>query len=156
MCEKLTRVELFYLEDRVNYWLQFGDFSFDKNIDRIRAFAWFKPDQLCCYIRWWANDYGTQDWTLAILRSSVGYGDNMQSYPGVHPGAEILLQVRGKTYVKRILIILDEIESQGVNLSEVSPDYYRYLGQSILARRVPHSYSIEQHLAFLKRSDVGL
>lgn len=149
------RVELFFLEGRVNYWLRFGDFSFDKNIDRRRAFAWFKPGQICCYIRWWANDYGTQGWTLAILRSSVGYGDNMQSYPGVHPGAEILLQVRGKAYVKRVLSILDEIESLKVNLSEVSPDYYRYLGQCIIARSLPHSYKIEQHLAFQKRGKAG-
>ena len=156
MSEVLTRVDLFFLEDRVNYWLRFGDFSVDKNIDRRRAFAWFKPDQLCCYTRWWANDYGTQGWSLAILRSCVEYDDNMQSYPGVHPGAEMLLQVRGKTYVKRILSILDEIESLNVNLPEVSPDYYRYLGQSILARSVPHSYSIEQHLAFLKRSEWDL
>ena len=155
MSEYLTRVELFYLKNHVNYWLRFGDFSFEKNIDRRRAYVWFMPDHLFCYIRWWANDYGTKEWTLAILRSCTGHKDGQQGYHGINPGAEILLYVKGSTYVKRVLIIFDEIDGQNINLGGVSPDYYRYLGQCIPARGSPHPYGIDQHRAFLKSRKMG-
>ncbi|MBL4800369.1 MAG: DUF2840 domain-containing protein [Emcibacter sp.] len=153
MREKLTRVELFYLEDHVNYWLRFGHYSYEKNIDRRRAFVWFKPYQVFCYIRWWANDYGTQSWTLAILRSSPEHMnriDSLQKYPGIHLDAELLLKVKGKTYVKRLFVILDQIEDRGIDLEDVSPHYYRYLGQCLMIGKVPHIYSFEQHRAIQK------
>ena len=148
MCEKFTRIELFFLKDQVNHWLRFGNFNSEKYIDRRRAFAWFKPKETFCYIRWWANDYGTQEWTLGILRSCLPNERNIQSYPGLSPGAEVLLHVKGPTYVKRILCVFDEIEECGINLCEVSPSYYRYLGQCITNRKSPHSYKMEQHIAF--------
>lgn len=152
----MTRVELFYLEDHVNYWLRFGDFNFEKNIDRRRAFVWFRPNHLICYIRWWANAHGTQSWTLAILRSCPRYETVMQTYPGISPGIVVLLRVRGKKFVKNVLETFDQIEGQGIGLCDVSPDYYRYLGQSISARSEPHPYGIEQHRAFQKLQDIAL
>lgn len=150
MSEDLTQVELFYIKNHVNYWLRFGNFSFEKNIDRRRAFTWFRPGQTFCYIRWWASEYGTQSWKLAILRTSVRRGNSRQFYPGITPGAEILLWVKGVTYVKRALKILDRIEQQDIDLCDVSPDYYRYLGQCITTRNIPHPYGIAQHRAYQK------
>lgn len=150
MSETLTRVELFYLEAQVNYWLRFGNFSADKNIDRRRAFVWFKPQQTFCYIRWWANEYGTQGWTMGILRSCLPSAINLQTYPGISPGAKILLDIKGSTYVKRTLSIFDDIEEYGINLCEVSPNYYRYLGLCINNRKSPHPYTTAQHKAWQK------
>ena len=153
MREKLIRVELFYLEDHVNYWLRFGQCSYEKNIDRRRAFVWFKPHQTFCYIRWWANEYGTQSWALAILRSSPEHKNraiSLQNCPGIYPGAELLLKVKGKTYVKIISVIFDQIEERGIALEDVSRYYYRYLGQCLITGKVPHIYSLEQHRAFQK------
>jgi len=150
MSKGLTRVELFYLEGHINYWLRFGDYSFEKNIDRRRAFVWFKPGQTFCYIKWWSNDYGTQGWTLAILKTPEQRTYSIQNHPGISPGAEILLRVKSITYVKRILAIFDRIERRGLNLSEVSPNYWRYLGPCIRARQTPHFYDKVQHKAWQK------
>lgn len=148
MSNNLTRVELFYLEDHINYWLRFGDYRFEKNLDRRRAFVWFKPGQMFCYIRWWSNDYGTQGWTLAILQAQEQRENCMEYYPGISPGAEILLRVKGGTYVKRVLEILDKIEGEDINLSEVSQNYYRYLGPCITTGNIPHFYDRTQHKAW--------
>ena len=150
MSEKLTRVELFFLDNQTNYWLRFGKFIHEKNIDRRRAFVWFKPGQIFCYIRWWANDYGTQSWAMAILQS-YHLGNNVQNYPGIEPGVDILLRVKGKTYVQRVLNILDDIENLNISLSEVSPNYYRYLGHYIMTSNLPHPYTVEQHHAFQEK-----
>lgn len=156
MCDELTRVELLFLKNQVNYWLRFGKFSTDKNIDRRRAFVWFKPKQTFCYIRWWANDYGTQDWTIGIFRSCLRSDISIQTYAGISPGAEILLHIKGSTYVKRTLKLFDEIEEYGINLCEVSPSYYRYLGLCYNVRKSPHSYTMEQHMAFQKSLETRL
>lgn len=150
MREILTRVELFYLEDHVNYWLRFGDYCYEKSIDRRRTFVWFKQDQIFCYLRWWANDHGTQGWTLVVMRSGSPTEDNIQIYPGISPGAEILLRVRGVKNVKRVLEILENIERQGINLCDVSPNYYRHLGLCILMGKAPHLYGMTQHKAWQK------
>jgi len=150
MSKDLTRVELFYLEGHINYWLRFGDYSFEKNIDRRRAFVWFKPGQTFCYIRWWSNDYGTQGWTLAIFQAPKQGENCMQYYPGISLGVEILLWVKGGTYVKRVLEILDKIEGEDINLSEASPNYWRYLGQCILMGKTPHLYEKAHHQAWQK------
>ena len=150
MSNNLTRVELFYLEGHINYWLRFGDYSFEKNIDRRRAFVWFKPGQTFCYIRWWSNDYGTQGWTLAILQAPKQGENCMQYYPGISLGVEILLWVKGGTFVKRVLEMIDGIERQSFDLSGVLPDYYRYLGQCILMGKTPHLYNLAQYNASQK------
>ncbi len=76
--------------------------------------------------------------------------NSRQNYPGIMPGAEILLWVKGATYVKRALKILDSIEQQDIDLCDVSPDYYRYLGQCIMTRNIPHLYGMAQHRAYQK------
>lgn len=76
--------------------------------------------------------------------------NNIQYYPGIDPGADILLCVKGKTYVQRVLNILDDIENLNISLSEVSLNYYRYLGHCIMTRNLPHPYTVEQHQAFRK------
>ena len=97
----LTAVIIAYRKNRINHRLIFGAPSFEVRRGWRRKLACFEPGQTFAYERWSANQYGTQRWQLVICRA-VNSG-SISPVPGVIPGADVLLNVRGKARVKRAL-----------------------------------------------------
>lgn len=148
MAEPLTRVEIVFYPEFVNHWLRFGEADEWRDLDRRRALAFFKPGRVFGYVRWQANEFGTQDWRFTVVQTREP-STLLSRVPGVTPGGEVLLLLTGKTKVKQTLLQIDAIEAMGLDPADVSSAYYRHLHNRILAGKPIRPYSPEQHLAHL-------
>ena len=147
MTDDLTRVEIAFYPEHLNFWLRFGapDEQFD--LDRRRSLALFKPGRVFSYVRWRANEYGTQEWRFTIVQSAAP-SLMLSRISGVQPGGDILLLATGTTKVKRALLQIDVLEASGFDAADVSPAYYRHVHNRIAASREVMPYSQDQHAAF--------
>lgn len=129
----LTRVALAYIEPRFKLYLRFGEPARTLRLDRWRRSAVFLPGAMFCRIRWQANDYGTIRWQLMVMQAGTSL-DAVQRIPGVQPGARLLLHAEGENAVRSVLERIDGIDAQGIAAIDVSPAYWRTLGNRLAAR----------------------
>jgi hypothetical protein len=148
--DRLTHVNLIWIEQRIEHWIRFGDEAEERIIDRRRRVLSFSPDSVFAFVRWVANEHGTVLSRVTILRA-VTPGQLYQTVPSVRPGGEILLAIGGWPKVERVLQAIDAIEAIGINPTEVSPDHWRHLHNRLTAGQKPRPYSRLQHRAFLLR-----
>ncbi|MGU1723787.1 DUF2840 domain-containing protein [Pseudomonas aeruginosa] len=144
----LTRVSLAYIEPRFKLYLRFGEPARTLQLDRWRRCAMFMPGAMFCRVRWQANDYGTIRWQLMVMQAATPL-DDMQRIPGVRPGARLLLHAEGENAVRAVLERIDGIEGQGIAAIDVSPAYWRTLGNRLAARLALPEYIAERHAAWL-------
>ena len=144
----LTRVALAYVDKRINLYLRFGNPARTIQLDRWRRSAVFLPTSIFCRIRWESNDYGTTRWQLMVMQACTPL-DAVQRIPGVHPGARILLHAEGERQMQAVLSLIDAIEALGIDLIDVSPAYWRTLGNRLSAHLVLPQYTAERHVAWL-------
>lgn len=144
----LTRVSLVYVEQRIDLYLRFGEPTRTIRLDRWRRVAVFPPGASFCRIRWHANDYGTTRWQLMVMQACTPL-DAAQRIPGVLPGARLLLHAEGELIVRAVLAQIDAIEALGIAATDVSPAYWRTLGNRLTARLPIPEYSAERHAAWL-------
>ncbi|HHK5151782.1 TPA: DUF2840 domain-containing protein [Pseudomonas aeruginosa] len=144
----LTRVSLAYIEPQFKLYLRFGEPARTLRLDRWRRCAVFLPGAMFCRIRWQANDYGTVHWQLMVMQAATPL-DDMQRIPGVRPGARLLLHAEGENAVRAVLERIDGIEGQGIAAIDVSPAYWRTLGNRLAARLALPEYTAERHAAWL-------
>ncbi|AQT08246.1 DUF2840 domain-containing protein [Pseudomonas protegens] len=144
----LTRVSLAYIEPRFKLYLRFGEPARTLRLDRWRRCAVFLPGAMFCRIRWQANDYGTVRWQLMVMQAGTPL-DAVQRIPGVRPGARLLLHAEGENAVRAVLERIDGIEAQGIAAIDVSPAYWRTLGNRLAARQALPEYTAERHAAWL-------
>ena len=144
----LTRVALAYIEARFKLYLRFGEPARTHQLDRWRRSAVFLPGAVFCRIRWQANDYGTVRWQLMVMQACTPLAD-VQRIPGVRPGARLLLHAEGENAVRHVLERIDGIEAQDIAAIDVSPAYWRTLGNRLAARLALPEYTTERHTAWL-------
>ncbi|EIU3230332.1 DUF2840 domain-containing protein [Pseudomonas aeruginosa] len=144
----LTRVSLAYIEARFKLYLRFGEPARTLQLDRWRRCAVFLPGTILCRIRWEANDYGTIRWQLMMMQAATPL-DAVQRIPGVQPGARLLLHAEGDANVRAVLERIDAIEALGIAAIDVSPAYWRTLGNRLAARLALPEYTAERHAAWL-------
>ena len=144
----LTRVSLAYIEPRFKLYLRFGEPARTLQLDRWRRCAVFLPRAMFCRVRWEANDYGTIRWQLMVMQAATPL-DDMQRIPGVRPGARLLLHAEGENAVRAVLERIDDIDAQGIAAIDVSPAYWRTLGNRLAARLALPEYTAERHAAWL-------
>jgi hypothetical protein len=144
----LTRVALAFVEQRINLYLRFGDAARTLQLDRWRRSAMFLPASIFCRIRWESNDYGTTRWQLMVMQACTPL-DAVQRIPGVQPGAGLLLHAEGEQKVRAVLVKIDAIEAMGIAAIEVSPAYWRTLGNRLAARLSLPDYTADRHAAWL-------
>ena len=144
----LTRVSLAYIEQRIDLYLRFGEPARIVRLDRWRRVAVFLPNAMFCRIRWQANDYGTIRWQLMVMQAGTPL-DDVQRIPGVRPGARLLLHAEGENAVRAVLERIDGIGAQGIAAIDVSPAYWRTLGNRLAARLPLPEYTAERHAAWL-------
>ncbi|WP_322996255.1 DUF2840 domain-containing protein [Castellaniella sp.] len=144
----LTRVSLAYIEPRFKLYLRFGEPARTLRLDHWRRCAVFLPGAMFCRVRWEANDYGTIRWQLMVMQATTPL-DDMQRIPGVRPGARLLLHAEGENAVRAVLERIDGIDAQGIAAIDVSPAYWRTLGNRLAARLALPEYTAERHAAWL-------
>ncbi|MGY6268662.1 DUF2840 domain-containing protein [Achromobacter denitrificans] len=144
----LTRVSLAYIEPRFKLYLRFGEPARTLRLDRWRRCAVFLPRAMFCRVRWEANDYGTIRWQLMVMQAGTPL-DALQRIPGVRPGARLLLHAEGDASVRAVLERIDAIEALGIAAIDVSPAYWRTLGNRLAARVPLPEYTAERHAAWL-------
>jgi hypothetical protein len=144
----LTRVSLAYVEQRIDLYLRFGEPARTIRLDRWRRVAMFPPGAVFCRIRWHANDYGTIRWQLMVMQACTPL-DAAQRIPGVLPGARLLLHAEGELAVRAVLAQIDAIEALGIAAVDISPAYWRTLGNRLVARLPLPEYTAERHAAWL-------
>jgi hypothetical protein len=144
----LTRVSLAYVEQRINLYLRLGHPARTVQLDRWRRCAVFLPAAIFCRIRWESNDYGTTRWQIMVMQACTPL-DVTQRIPGIHPGARILLCAESEQRTRAVLAQIDAIEALGIDPADVSPAYWRTLGNRLAARLPLPEYSAERHAAWL-------
>lgn len=149
----LTRVELTWVEKRIEHWIRFGRKTSEQILDRQRRVVWFVPDTVFAFVRWAANDFGTIISRIDIVRA-VGEDESFQTLPFVQPGGDLLLKIDGWPKVERVLQAIDAVEAIGIDPGEVSPDHWRHVHNRLTAGHEPRSYTIEQHRAFQLRRKI--
>ncbi|WP_374443439.1 DUF2840 domain-containing protein [Pseudomonas panipatensis] len=144
----LTRVSLAYVEQRFKLYLRFGEPARTLQLDRWRRCAVFLPGAMFCRIRWQASDYGTVRWQLMVMQACTPL-DAAQRIPGVRPGAYLLLRAESEPAVRVVLERIDAIEALGIATIDVSPAYWRTLGNRLAVRLPLPEYTVERHAAWL-------
>lgn len=147
MSEHFTRVEIVFYPEYLNHWLRFGIPESQLDLDSRRSLALFRSGQVFGYVRWWANEYGTQGWRFTVVRTAEP-SLLLSRIPGVDPGGEVLLLAAGNSKVRRALSQIDMLEADGFDPADVSPTYYRHVHNRITAGQPVRAYSREQHAAY--------
>lgn len=144
----LTRVELAYIDQRIDLYLRFGEPARILRLDQWRRCALFLPGAMLCRIRWQANAYGTIRWQLMVMQTCTPL-DGAQRIPGVQPGARLLLHAEGENSVRAVLARIHAIEALGIAPADASPAYWRTLGNRLAARLPLPEYTVERHADWL-------
>ena len=148
--DRMTRVELTWIEKKIEYWIRFGQAANEQIVDRRQRILSFRPNTIFAFVRWAANDFGTIISRIDIVRA-VEPGEAYQTLPFVRPGGEILLRIDGWPKVEDVLRHVDAIEAIGIEADAVSPEHWRHVHNRMAAGHQPRSYTLDQHRAFLLR-----
>jgi len=132
----MVQVQCHFVRDRINHRLRFGTpFEFIK-LDAQRKIALFKPGSIFGYIRWKANQYGTVDWRLYVLK--VARQGQLSCVPGVTPAVNVLVSVSGKEAMNRALPVIDHLENTAISgLENVPESYWLTVSNALLLRQSP-------------------
>jgi hypothetical protein len=149
----MTRVELTWIEKKIEYWIRFGQPTHEQIVDRRQRILSFRPNTVFAFVRWASNDFGTIISRIDIVRA-VEPGEAYQTLPFVRPGGEILLKIEGWPKVEDVLRHVDAIEAIGIEADAVSPEHWRHVHNRMAAAQRPRAYTLEQHRAFLLRRKV--
>ena len=131
-----TLVQLHFVKGLINHRLRFGTPQSITKLDKYRSIAVFKSGSVFGYIRWRANEFGTQDWRVYVLKVQTdGY---ISEVIGVSPAVKVLLTAQGKPAAKRCLSALDALEIEaGGSLSNVPESYWASFCNAVLLRKTP-------------------
>ncbi len=149
-----TQVELLWLDGQIERWIRFGRPADERIIDRRNRVVMFAPGAIFALVRWRADDYGTVESRIAILRA-VRSGEGFTTHPFVTPGAEILLNLSGWARVQAVLGAIDVVEGLGLRAEDAAPDHWRTVGARIGVGLPPRPYDRARHRAWLLRRRLG-
>jgi hypothetical protein len=147
---RLTEVDLYWLEGRIERWIRFGHPVDDRIVDRQRRILSFAPGSIFAFVRWQSNDFGTVLSRVDILRALLPH-EACTSIGFTRPGGELLLRISGWPNVQQVLQHIDLIEQAGFNATEVCPDHWRHIHNRLSAGQRPRAYTQERHDLWVKR-----
>ena len=132
----------------MNVYLRFGLPLEVREIDHRKRVALFAPGSVFCRIWSQSNDFGNTRWELAVLQA-IGPGESGQRVVGVAPGAKLLLHVDTPRGRRCVTELIEAIEKQGIDATQVAPTYWRTVHGRIAVQCDSVRYSSEQHQAYL-------
>ena len=143
----LTVIQCHFVRGVLNHRLRFGKPDKTVKLDKYRKLACFNSEKTLGYIRWRANEYGTQDWRFFILKTQTT--GLLTRVPGVSPAVKVLAAFNGTQAVKRALSAFDDVEKSSSDPIETLPDAYWISFQNDISARqtlsgvLPHSSHVE-------------
>ncbi len=149
----LTKVELYWLEGRIERWIRFGQQVEERILDRRRRVLAFAPGAVFAFVRWASNDHGTLVSRIDILRA-VEAGEARTTIPGVTPGAEVLLRLSGWPRVQRVLAAVDVVDELGVDPADIDPNHWQHVHNRLAVGLEPRPYTRDRHRAWLLRQRI--
>jgi hypothetical protein len=149
-----TDVDLLWQEGQIERWVRFGRPAAERLIDRRRRILSFAPGAVFALVRWQANDFGTAQSRIDILRA-VRPGEALTTVPFVSPGGELLLHIAGWPKVQRVLEAIDAVEQAGVDPCQAAPEHWRHVASRVAAGESPRAYAPRRHRAWLLRRRIG-
>ena len=149
-----TRVEIVWLEKRIENRIRFGRAVEERALDRHRRVVSFAPGNLFAFVRWMSNDLGTVVSRIDILRA-VAAGQRCSTVPYVTPGGESLLRQSGWPNVERVLQVIDAVEALGIDAADVAPDYWHHVHNRLSVNETPRAYTRSRHQAWLHRRRIA-
>jgi len=152
--QDMTRVELTWVEKKIEFWIRFGRGAGEQILDCSRRVVFFPPGSVFAFVRWMANDYGTTMSRMDIVRA-VSPGEAYQTLPFVRPGGEVLLKVESWLKVEEVLRHIDGIEVQSIDPAQADPDHWRHVGHWMRAGDAPRPYTSGRHRAWLRRQEIA-
>ncbi|WP_316161030.1 DUF2840 domain-containing protein [Bradyrhizobium sp. SZCCHNRI20481] len=150
---ELTRVQLLWLQGKIENRIRFGRTVRELRLDHYRREVAFAPGSVFAFVRWSSNDYGTVLSRINVLQA-VGPGEACVTVPFVAPGAAILLQVFGWPKVERVLQQIDAIEALGIDPADVAPDHWWHVQNRMAVGQPPRPYTDLRHRAWLHRRTI--
>ena len=150
----ITLVELTWIEKKIENWIRFGHDTYQQILDRRRRVVGFPPDSVFAFVRWAANDFGTIQSRIDIVRA-VGASEPFQTLAFVQPGGDILLKIESWPKVEDVLRHVDGIEALGIDPADADPDHWRHVAHWMNAGEMPRPYTAERHQAWLRRREIG-
>ena len=143
-------VELVWIEKQIEHWIRFGRIVRTTTQSRSRSTVAFAPGAIFAFVRWQANEFGTAESRIDILRAPR-IGEPYATVPHVTPGGDSLLRLSGWPKVERVLQFTDAIESLCIDPADAAPDYWRHVHNRLSAGLEPRGYTAAQHRAWLLR-----
>lgn len=148
----LTHVQIHFVKDIINHRLLFGEPSEFIKLDKFRRLAIFEAGRIFGYIRWRANEYGTQDWRFFIVKT--GSVNLLTHVPGISPAVTHLVSVSGSKEVKRSLSLIDKLKDDSAGNLESIPESYWLQFQNCLTLRLPMR-SLPRNRVMVEASNVS-
>ncbi|PKN89384.1 MAG: hypothetical protein CVU51_00600 [Deltaproteobacteria bacterium HGW-Deltaproteobacteria-1] len=102
--------------------------------------AGFKPDSVFCILSKTYSTYGTRRFKILILRALNEY-EKGRVIDFIKPGAEILIQEKGRKHVDCVLTWLRKHKKNNTELSSLTPAYYRSSGNRFRANMEPRIHN---------------
>ena len=142
-----TVIQCHFVRGLLNHRLRFGTPYKTIKLDKYRKLACFQPGETLGYIRWRANEYGTQDWRFFILKTQTS--GLLTRVPGVSPAVKVLAAFNGTQAVKRALNAFEDVEDTLSAPIKTLTDAYWISFQNDLSTRqslnglLPQSYYLE-------------
>lgn len=149
----ITRVSLSTAGRRGNDRLLFGRPTKSLSVSKEREDLCFKPLQVFGFVRWRADQYGTQTWRVVVAQAGRP-GERLTRIPVVDPGAHLLLHAFGKTKAKRALRVIDWLCEAHV-LHEIAPAYWRHVHLQISKNKEPEPYEPKVFEALVRARTVS-
>ena len=132
-----TLVQIHFVRGMINHRLRFGKPEAKTKLDKYRSLASFPEGSIFGYIRWRANEYGTIDWRVYVLKAQAdGF---ISKVAGVAPAVKILVSAQGKPAAQRCLKALDKLEKEaGGTLDNVPESYWSGFNNALLLLSLIH------------------
>jgi len=148
MRELLTSVHIFYEGNIFNYYTRFGNAKHRDKRSPKEAFEYYSQGEIFGYIRWEANEYGTQSWRFFVLQACDA-DTKICKIDGIRPGAKVLADISGKDRIYRFFNVIDKIEASGIDPCDVAPFYWIQVNARINSSLASLPYKQAQHNAWL-------
>ena len=152
--DRMTRVELTWIEKKIEYWIRFGQAANEQIVDRRQRILSFRPNTVFAFVRWASNDFGSIISRIDIVRA-IGRGEPFQTLRVVRPGGDILLRLDSWSKVQRALAAIDAVEALGLDPADASPDHWRHVHNRLAAGLEPNAYTPERHAAWIGRRRIA-
>ncbi len=154
--DRLTYVDLvFSSPQQVSPKIRFGRTSEGTSLTQQNRLVSFSPGAVFCLQRLTIVDGHLVTSHIDIIRATRS-GERYQKIPFIRPGGDLLLGANKAEGVSFIEDLILNIEQTGINLAEVSANYWRHVHNRLYVKMTPRCYTKVQHKAAQLRKRVTI